>query len=108
VTSGDRPGLHVERTHLAWQRAALAALLLSSANLVLTARLPGTVAALISVVATLLAAAALWRTVPRRRSRRNRENVDGKLPESPFSRLVWSASAVIALALAALVGVVNP
>jgi hypothetical protein len=99
--------LHAERTSLAWQRAALAALLLSSANMVVTARAAGTASVLSSAVATSLAAVATWRTVPRRVTRLRDQDVAEHLLESPFGRLMWSASAVIGLALAALVGLVG-
>ena len=101
------PGLQAERTSLAWQRAALAALLVSSANLVVAVGTAEPVFVLLSVGATSLAAAACWRTVPRRVNRLDEENAAAHLLTSPFGRLLWSASAVVGLALACLVGLVH-
>ena len=101
------PGFQVERTSLAWQRAALAALLVGSANMVLAARTADMVFVLLSVGAMSLAAAACWRTVPRRVDRLDEANAAAQVLTSPFGRLLWSASAVVCLALACLVGLLR-
>jgi hypothetical protein len=82
-------------------------MLVSSANMVLAARTAEPVFVLLSVGATSLAAAACWRTVPRRVDRLDEEHVAGHLLGSPFGRLLWSATAVVSLALACLIGLIH-